>query len=294
MARSIALAHVDIDEHRIATGAWGPFTLKSAFQPIFSFDRGKLVMAAFEGLLRPFRDGEVMSPPAFFASLSAAERLHVETLARTLHILNAGAHLDPAKKLFINFDPSVFSDREIIANALRDMRLTMHEAGIDARDVVCEVTEQRSTSQQALEGFVAALRDDGFRIAVDDYGAQQSDMERISALKPDIVKFDGRWIARLMETRQGVALLALMVGEFSARGITVVFEGIEEGWQIEVAEAAGAHMVQGFALARPELAPTSFAVLHPDPQGPAATDAHVRQRRVGGSSAKAFGRRVAS
>ena len=45
---------------------WGVFTLKSAFQPIFAFDRGKVTIAAFEGLIRPFRDGEGLSPSAFF------------------------------------------------------------------------------------------------------------------------------------------------------------------------------------------------------------------------------------
>ena len=66
--------------------------------------------------------------------------------------------------------------------ALRDMRLVLHEAGIDPRRIVCEVTEQKSASSEALHGFVQALRSHGFRIAVDDYGAHDSDIERIRAL----------------------------------------------------------------------------------------------------------------
>lgn len=84
-------------------------------------------------------------------------------------------------------------------------------------------------------------------------------MERVAALRPHIVKFDARWIARLMDTRPGFALLKVMVGEFSARGIGIVFEGIEESRQLELAEKAGADMVQGFVLARPEVVPFSFA-----------------------------------
>ena len=37
--------------------------------------------------------------------------------------------------------------------------------------------------------------------------------------------------------------------EFSLRGIAVVFEGLEESRQLEIAEEVGAHMVQGFVLA---------------------------------------------
>ena len=259
MSRSIALAHIVRQDDGVATGVWANYTLQSAFQPIFAFRGGRLEIAAFEGLARPFRNGAGVAPGDFFRTIPAGDRLHVETLTRTLHLLNAGAFIAPPAMVFVNFDPSVFVERQLADASLRDMRLTLHEAGIDPRRIVCEVTEKRSASEKTLAGFVAALRDHGFRIAVDDYGAEESDMERVAALRPDIVKFDARWIARLMETRPGFALLEVMVRQFSERGIGIVFEGIEEGWQLELAERAGADMVQGFVLARPELAPPRFA-----------------------------------
>lgn len=304
MSRSIALAHIIREDEKPATGVWGIYTLQSAFQPIFGFHGGKLSIDAFEGLIRPFRDGEGLSPGAFFRSIPAGDRLHVETLTRTLHILNAGAFLDPATMLFVNFDPSVFCERGVAEAALREMRLTLHEAGIDPRRIVCEVTEQKSTSQQALSSFVEALRDHGFRIAVDDYGAEESDMERVSALRPDIVKFDAQWITRLMDSRPGFALLSVMVKEFASRGIRTVFEGIEEHWQLEMAEESGAHMVQGYVLARPELAPTSFSVFarRGDADARASTiekvfapdGAEAAPRRRTATSSRTFGRRISS
>ena len=208
MARSIGLAHIIRQDDGTSAGVWGVFTLKSAFQPIFAFDHGKVTIAAFEGLIRPFRDGEGLSPGAFFNIIPASDRLHVETLTRTLHLLNAGACLDPKAAIFINFDPSLFTERAVADGALRDMRLVLHEADIDPRRIVCEVTEQKSSSSETLHGFVQALRAHGFRIAVDDYGAHDSDIERIRALKPDIVKFDAQWITRLMESGPGFALAA--------------------------------------------------------------------------------------
>lgn len=263
MSRSIALAHIVRHDDRTATGVWAGYTLMSAFQPIFAFRGGKLDVAAFEGLIRPFRDGAGVSPAEFFNAIPAGDRMHVETLTRTLHLLNAGPFLPYPALLFVNFDPSVFAERKLTEAALRDMRLTLHEAGIDPGRIVCEVTEKRSTSEQALLAFVGALRDHGFRIAVDDYGAEESDMERVAALRPDIVKFDAQWIPRLMETRPGFALLRVMVQEFASRGIGIVFEGIEEHWQLDLAERAGADMVQGYVLARPELAPECFTDFKP-------------------------------
>ncbi len=298
MARSKALSHIVRHDDGTASGAWVGYTLKSAFQPIFIFHAGRLEIAAFEGLIRPFRNGTTVPPVDFFRSVPAGDRFGIETLTRTLHLLNAAVFLKPPALLFINFDPSVFSERALADSALRDMRLTLHETGIDPHGVVCEVTERRSASDQALVSFVSILRDHGFRIAVDDYGAEESGIERVAMLKPDIVKFDAKWIARLMDTQPGFGLLKVMVREFSSRGIGVVFEGIEDRRQLELAEKAGADMVQGFALARPALVPVDFsafahvggdAVLPPGNAEKARSGAHLPDGA--GHPNKPFGRR---
>lgn len=258
MARSVGLAHIMRQNDGTSVGVWGVFTLKSAFQPIFAFKNGKLEIAAFEGLLRPFRDEEPMSPGKFFNTVPAQDRLHVETLSRTLHLLNGGACLDKRARLFVNFDPSVYVEREVAASALRDMRLVLHEAEIEPKRIVCEITEQKTSSDAGLHLFVRALRDHGFAIAVDDYGAEESGIKRIDELRPEVVKFDAHWITHLMQSGPGFALLQAMVKEFEGRGIITLFEGIEETWQLDLAEKCGASMVQGFVLARPEIAPTGF------------------------------------
>lgn len=260
MSRSIGLAHIVRQDDGTSTGIWGPYRLKSAFQPIFAIGEGKVEMVAFEGLLRPFRGEEALGPENFFSLVSGIDRMHVETLSRTLHLLNAGAFLGPHALIFVNFDPSVFVERELADSALRDMRLVLHEAQLDPGRIVCELTERHTPSQEALFNLVRALRRHGFQIAVDDYGAAESDIRRIRNLKPDIVKFDAHWIGRLMETAPGFSLLKTLVGQFEEQGIRTVFEGIEESWQVELAARCGVTMAQGYALALPELAPTRFAV----------------------------------
>jgi len=271
LSRSVGLAHIIRQDDGTSTGVWGPYTLKSAFQPIFAFKEGRLGITAFEGLIRPFREGEGVSPPVFFNSVAPADRLHVETLTRTLHLLNASACLDPTLSLFINFDPSLCSEPAVTQSVLRDMRLVLHEADIEPVRIVCEVTEQRTASEGALYAFVHALRDQGFRIAVDDYGAEESGIQRINQLHPDIVKFDAHWISRLMSSGPGLALLQTMVEKFHKRGIASLFEGLEEPWQLESAEECEVDMVQGYVLARPEIAPTSFRTFaRPEPPAPDA------------------------
>lgn len=299
MSLSIAFAHIVLNDDGTSTGVWGPFTLKTAFQPIFAFRNGKLSIAAFEALVRPFRHDVPVAPPTFFSTLPAVDRFSVETLTRTLHLLNAAACLPREAAIFVNFDPSVFIDRQVADAALADMRGVLSTSGIDPQRVVCEVTEQRSASQEALYQLVARLKANGFRIAVDDYGSEESDINRIRALRPDIVKFDALWITRLMESGPGFGLLSAMVDIFAKQGIQTVFEGIEENWQLELAERSGASMVQGYVLARPEIAPTSFSsfgvatnlALAEMPQAVAAAS-HPAQPSHG-RAWRAFGRRTA-
>jgi EAL domain-containing protein (putative c-di-GMP-specific phosphodiesterase class I) len=301
LSRSIGLAHIVRQEDGTSIGVWGGYTLRSAFQPIFAFREGRLELTAFEGLIRPFRDGEGVSPGQFFGVVPPADRLAVETLSRTLHLLNAAACLPRHVTIFVNFDPSVFVERAVADTALREMRLVLHEAGIDPSRVVCEVTEKKSASEDALRAFVESLKNHGFRIAVDDYGADESDIQRINELKPDIVKFDAHWITRLMESGPGFALLSAMVASFSAQGIVSLFEGIEEGWQLELAERSGAAMVQGYVVARPQIVPANFAefdtpgnAVTPSPPSPRAAGAAPGAARQPARPAKAFGRRVSS
>ncbi|GHD11412.1 EAL domain-containing protein [Tianweitania populi] len=258
MTRNFSRAHLAQGEDGIFTAMWGSHVLQSAFQPIFSLQDGRLSLVAFEALLRPVHGSNAVSPTQFFRQVASQDRFAVETLTRTLHLLNAGKCLDKSATLFVNFDPSQFTDRALADMALRDMMRVLEVADIAPSRIVCEMTEQVSSCEPVLFAFVEALRAKGFRIAIDDYGSGDSDIRRVEQLKPDIVKFDAAWINQLMASGAGMALLKMMVTTFSQCGIKTVIEGVEEGWQMELAEHAGAPMVQGYLLARPQLALMNF------------------------------------
>lgn len=288
--------HISRQANGTAVAVWGRFLLRSAFQPIYAFTGGKLKIAAYEGLIRPFEAGKAVSPAAFFNSITAIDRFRIETVTRTLHVFNASTRIGDEASLFLNFDPSVFTDSVIADNALKDLRLVLHEAGIDPVRVVCELTEKKSGSDEAMFSFVQALRANRFRIAVDDYGADDSDMGRIEDIKPDIIKFDAAWITRLMESDPGAALLAAMVEKFRAAGIRTVFEGLEERWQLDLADRCGVDMVQGFILAQPELVtgeePTSSSVSARAASEFGASNAAPVPLRASSRLARPFGRRA--
>lgn len=248
---------------RQADGSWiaeyGNFTLKSALQPIFRFINGKLRPVAFEGLLRPIIDDTSALTGPFLQAISRDDQLHVETLARTLHVRNASNLPQVARRLFLNFDPSLIGPKSSLENILQDLGTELRVSGLSPTHCVCEITENAAQSREYLNYFVYALRARGYKIAVDDFGSQSSDLARIELLTPDLVKFDGPMIKDMMEHASGLTELKKLIEHFHSLRIDVVLEGLEEMWQIEMAEAAGADMVQGFAAAVPRLAPADFS-----------------------------------
>ncbi len=64
------------------------------------------------------------------------------------------------------------------------------------------MTERKAKSPAILFALADAIRANGFQLAVDDFGAAKLDADRLAKLRPGIVKFDGRWVARLMRTKR--------------------------------------------------------------------------------------------
>lgn len=247
------------------TTSYGPFILRSAFQPIFSQDAsGRLTIEAFEALIRASRDGRPVAPYQFFSMVEPEDAVTIDTLCRELHILNMGVLNRQKARLFINFNPALFDAvANIGAEIDRMVEITL-SAGLMPSRIVCEITEQGSGDKAVLDRLVGGLRARHFKIAVDDFGADDSDIQRVTDLNPDILKFDAEWVRRFTETAPGMALLKLSVQQFIDRGITVLFEGLEEEHQITFCNEIGVQLMQGYALARPEIVPTTFGERFPE------------------------------
>ncbi|KJS16295.1 MAG: hypothetical protein VR78_07830 [Hoeflea sp. BRH_c9] len=255
------------DDRGFYTSSYGPFVLRSAFQPIFSqTDDGHLTIEAFEALIRPQRDGKPVSPAHFFSLVEKSDALAIDTLCRELHILNMGKLGRRKARLFINFNPGLFDAiADTDAEIDRMVEVTI-KAGLRPGRLVCEITEQGSGDEDVLHRLVAGLRARLFKIAVDDFGADDSDSRRVDELEPDFIKFDAAWVRRFTETSAGKGLLKLMVEKFIDQGITVLFEGLEEDHQVEFCQQIGVPLMQGYALARPEIVPKTFDDRFPEPE----------------------------
>lgn len=251
------------EENGSSSGAYGPFTLKTALQPIFERSNGGHVrLRGFEALLRLFRGEQPFPTTEFFSRIGSKERLALDDFCRSLHLINASLEKAERHLLFLNINPALYDGRRLIASQVTNLLRQVERSPYSPGQIVCEITEHRTPSADLLTLLVNTLRERGFKIAVDDFGADGSDSERVALIRPDIVKFDADWVTRLMGSEAGFTSLKDAVARFHQQGAIIVMEGLENGWQVDLGWGAGADLIQGYGLARPQIAPTDFGILY--------------------------------
>ncbi|WP_347557208.1 EAL domain-containing protein [Robbsia sp. KACC 23696] len=238
-----------VDASLLQTPAsWAGIDLKSHFQPLFSLSHQKAV--GFEVLLRGHRaDGTAVSPPHIFSADPKADLSDLDRLTQRLHLTTARRALPQGAWLFLNVLPATFLRPDHPA-FLADL---VENAGLVTSNVVIEVLESQGGDITALSEAAARYRHKGFLIAIDDFGAGHSNLDRLLRIQPDIVKLDGELIrARCRATTQ--PMLPYLVSLLHNVGMLVVVEGVETAEDLLLAVESNVDIVQGYLLGRPDLA----------------------------------------
>ena len=228
--------------------SWAGIALKSHFQPLFSLSHQKAI--GFEVLLRGSRaDGTPVSPPHIFSADPKANVADLDRLTQRLHLTTARTALPHGAWLFLNVLPQTFLEIEQPSFLAK----LVENAGLLTSNIVIEVLESQGGDVTALSEAAARYRDKGFLIAIDDFGAGHSNLDRLLRIQPDIVKLDGELIrARCRATTQ--PMLPYLVSLLHNVGMLVVVEGVETTEDLVLAVESNVDIVQGYLLGRPDSA----------------------------------------
>lgn len=274
----------------------GPFSLHSALQPVLrETSDGALHLEALEGLVRVGRNGEPCAPADFFASVASEDRARIDSLCRNLHILNAGALHRRSTILIVKVDAGLPLAGDTVRHEIDRMRVVAREAGLAPERIACEIRKGRREETLGSADLARQLQEHGFLVAIDGYCGDDEDLERLRLLRPDFVKFDSAWLASLASSSAGLALLRVLVDRFHREGTEPIVAGIEEPWQIDLCRDLGTPLMEGFLLARPERAPTSFNLHFPEDEPSPLLQgvADEAGERIGRRYAVTFGKRGA-
>ncbi|MNJ20488.1 Phytochrome-like protein cph2 [compost metagenome] len=128
----------------------------------------------------------------------------------------------------------------------------LKRAGVPPASVMFEITESGLISAPAssLENLVR-LRMLGCGLAMDDFGAGYSSLDRLSDLPFTQIKLDRAFVRKMQHQPKSAAIISCSVTLAQALGISLVIEGVETVEQQARLIELGATFAQGFLFARP-------------------------------------------
>lgn len=212
------------------------------FQPIVDLVTGHI--GGYEALAR-YRDanGQIRSAGALFNSTFPMTEavLEIDRHIRQ-QALSYFAQRPEAGYLTLNISPDWIDRLQGDASPTIAM---IEAADIDPQRVVIEITEHQGQLDQ-IQRVVAEYRAAGLRVAIDDFGAGASQIDRIIALKPNLIKLDMQLfkLASKGGVSADVTLAATAIAE--RMGCDIVCEGVETEEELHFGIECGARYIQGY------------------------------------------------
>ena len=209
-------------------------------------DHGELLLRMLD------EDGALVMPATF---LPAAERFHLSTRIDRWVVKNAFRWLggdDPRtvalRLCCINLSGLSLSDEAFLDFTVSELR----RHGIAGERVCFEITETAAIGN--LSGairFIRALKEEGVRFALDDFGSGLSSFAYLKTLPVDYLKIDGVFVKDIADNPIDYAMVKSIHEVARVMGKETVGEYVETGPVFDRLREIGVHYAQGYAVGRP-------------------------------------------
>jgi len=202
----------------------------------------------YESLARLEVDGKIYSP-YFFIEIAKNSGFLVEITK--IMIDKSFAHLSQhSKEITISIN---ITEDDLYSKKLKEYLLEkLAFYHLDSSQIVLEILEGVSaggTHNNIIQ--LKELKELGFKLAIDDFGVEYSNFERINELDVDFIKIDGKYIKNL-DTNPKSYKIAKAISEFaSSMGIKVIAEFVENEAIQKVVEDIGIEFSQGYYFSVP-------------------------------------------
>jgi EAL domain-containing protein (putative c-di-GMP-specific phosphodiesterase class I) len=225
--------------------------IETHFHPIISIKIKKTL--GVEALSRGIdpRSG-VLIPPALLFSEAANRGLSLELdrICRKVALRNFKKlhEKNPELFLFINLDTSILN-KNVVGSGI--LWKSVSDLEINPKNVVIEIIESKVEDTNNLLTFIKTYKKTGFLIALDDVGAGHSNLDRISLLRPDIIKIDMMFVQGIHNDFYKQELVRHLVRLSHNIRSLVVVEGIEDEHDAITSLELGVDLLQGFYISKP-------------------------------------------
>lgn len=212
------------------------------FQPIIDLNSGKI--AGYEALARTNKNGQIASAGHIFNDplLNQQQQLIIDRSIRK-QALKMIASYPESGFLTINISPG-WIDKLDHRDKIPTIEM-IQEIGIPPNRIIIEITELAGSITN-LKHITTQYQKHGIRVAIDDFGAGYSQLNRVAELEPELIKID---MGLLKEASLGGVkgdILLSLSGLAKRTGSQIICEGIETEHEFHFAIECGADFIQGW------------------------------------------------
>lgn len=222
-----------------------PFAL--ALQPIFHGHDRRL--AGFEALVRwPDADGRTMLPSEFIPEAEATGLVvHIDRW-----VLDQACRLAAEWPEHLQVSCNMSAANFLAGDLVGDVRAALERYRLAPGRLNLEVTETVLLSNSdRVRTIMAALRELGVRIILDDFGTGHASIAYLRDYTFDGLKIDRSFTATLETDPRSRAFVRAIIDMARALRIGVTAEGVETEGQLRLLCGKGIATVQGYLLGRP-------------------------------------------
>lgn len=216
------------------------------FQPIVKLETGEVVGCE---VLARYRDhvGD-MYPDEFIpliAELNLTWPFTRKVIQQALNALEGDLSIPDKFRVNINLFPE-----DIALGRVRDLN-DIRGLGDSRLNVCFEITEDQQLDSSAARENLAWMRERGWSLAVDDFGAGYSNLSHIRDLSCDVLKIDRSFINGIEHGGVLSAIVPMIVNLSEQVSLRVVAEGIENELQRDIVRDMGVAYGQGWFFGKP-------------------------------------------
>ena len=136
-----------------------------------------------------------------------------------------------------------------LAEQIRDM---VDKEGAPRNLIEIELTESAFfDDKKALVTTISKLKEYGFAVSMDDFGAGYSSLNSLKDLPLDVLKLDAEFFRGENEGERGEIVVSEAIKLAKSLNMRTVAEGVEVKEQVEFLANQGCDMIQGFYFAKP-------------------------------------------
>jgi len=203
----------------------------------------------FEALIRWNHPKKGLIPPGVFIPSVEKSGMNYEFDLYVAHRLCDILLENPQINVPISFNISANSfNHESFVFELKEV---FKNRGIAFNKVEVEVTENALINSEKAISRLQELKNFGFTICLDDFGAGFSSLSYLLRLPIDIIKIDRAFVADIAKNKQSLTLTEGIISILKKLNKNIVIEGVENIEQLELIKKLDVNVIQGFYFYRP-------------------------------------------